>query len=235
MTTDSGGVPFGGRTLPDPGFAGDDGAADPRLAAALAAYASDPAAEQEVLAALSAARVLVPVIAADGDMALVTLVGTDGRRALPAFSSVSTLAGWDATARPVPIDGRRAALATVAEDTDVLVVDVAGPDTYVLEGVEALEALARGELAAPAYADDALAAYVAAAAAAVPSARAAYAAPSAEADAVVWVVLAEGADAEADLAAVAAALSAPPRRLLHGLAVATGPTPPPGARQVFSR
>ena len=51
-------TPVAGRT-PSPGFAGDD--ARPTLAAALAAYASDPRAE--VFLALQGARLLVPVLA----------------------------------------------------------------------------------------------------------------------------------------------------------------------------
>ena len=51
------------RSLPDPGFAGDDGSADPALAAALAAYDAEPDSRDlwlSALAALQDARVLVP-------------------------------------------------------------------------------------------------------------------------------------------------------------------------------
>ncbi|MBP8539568.1 SseB family protein, partial [Streptomyces sp. MK37H] len=51
------------KNIPDPGFSGDDGSADPRLTAALAAWADDRSAEPEVLAALTDARLLVPVVA----------------------------------------------------------------------------------------------------------------------------------------------------------------------------
>ena len=54
------------RTLPDPGFAGDEGGADPVLAAALASYEADPdsgALWLRALAALQDTRVLVPVVA----------------------------------------------------------------------------------------------------------------------------------------------------------------------------
>jgi hypothetical protein len=95
------------------------------------------------------------------DMALVTLVGTGGRRALPVFTSLTAQARWRADARPVPVEGRRAALAAAAEGADTLVVDVAGPWTYVLDGRHALEALARGDLAVPAYDDERLVAGVA--------------------------------------------------------------------------
>lgn len=55
------------KNIPDPGFAGDDGTADPALAAALAAYADDPSEAPGVLAALAGTRVLVPVVAVPGD------------------------------------------------------------------------------------------------------------------------------------------------------------------------
>ena len=56
------------RSIPDPGFADDDGGVDPVVAAALAAYdrageADEPAAHLEALAVLQDARVLVPVVA----------------------------------------------------------------------------------------------------------------------------------------------------------------------------
>ena len=114
----------GRRTIPDPGFAGDDGAAHPGLAAALAAYASDRGRHLEVFLALQGARLLVPVLAVPGDvevevergtreqtsapektsdMATVLVTGRDGRRAMLGFTSVETLAAWRADARPVPV------------------------------------------------------------------------------------------------------------------------------------
>ena len=36
-------------------------------------------------------------------MALPVMIGTDGRRALPAFTSLAALAAWDPAARPVPV------------------------------------------------------------------------------------------------------------------------------------
>src|SRR6476661_6777042 len=74
-------------------FRDDDGAADPQVAAALAAYQAGLGSEQAALAALAAARLLVPVVAvlADGsaapgdknsEMMLPTLIGQDGRPAV---------------------------------------------------------------------------------------------------------------------------------------------------------
>jgi type III secretion system (T3SS) SseB-like protein len=155
------------RSLPPPAFAGDIGTADPALAAALQAAADDAGRLPEVLAVLHHARVLTPVLAvateaatgASGmvedkraDMAVPLLEGEDGRRALPVFSSLDALSAWDAAARPVPVEGRRAALVAVSEGAEVLVIDVAGPVSCVLEEVE-VRALAQGRGTIPAYDD----------------------------------------------------------------------------------
>src|SRR6476646_11191035 len=80
-------------------FRDDDGTADPRVTEALAAYHAGQVSEHDVLAALAAARLLVPVVAvladgsaADGDknseMVLPTLIGQDGRPAVLAFTGL---------------------------------------------------------------------------------------------------------------------------------------------------
>ena len=56
---DSAGTPFGGRELTGSGFDHDTGAADPALVSALA----DPADEVTLMAAVAAARLLVPIVA----------------------------------------------------------------------------------------------------------------------------------------------------------------------------
>jgi len=141
--TDSAGTPWAGRSLSGAGFDSDDGAADPAWLAALAEVQRRPSADADALLVrtAAAARWLVPVVAVideqDGgahghivdrqtDMALVTLTGPDGRRALPVFTSVAALAAWDATARPVPVTAARAARAAVAEGCHVVVVDLGG-------------------------------------------------------------------------------------------------------------
>lgn len=153
--TDSAGVPWGGRSLPRPGFSGDDGGADPALQDALHSYAQCRAdgpsvleAHAKVLDALASARLLVPVVAVldeaatgvDGlhadkstDMALVTLAGRDGSPAVPAFTSFDRLMAWRADARPVPAEARRVAVSAVAEGASRIVLDPAGPITYVVE------------------------------------------------------------------------------------------------------
>jgi hypothetical protein len=154
----------GGVTRPDAKrlqgsvYVDDDGTADPALAQALARHGSGAAPYPEVLAALAAARVLVPVVAVLGevevgddglardkssDMAAVLLTGADGRPALLAFSGTPTLTSWDPAARPVPVASSLAAATAVQEGAAALVLDVAGPARFVVEGDD-LHRLAAG-------------------------------------------------------------------------------------------
>jgi hypothetical protein len=134
--------------------AGDTGGADPALAAALAAYAAGAATEHAVLTAVAASRLLVPIVAvlaeagADGteketEMALPTLIGNDGRKAVIAFTGTETVRRWRADARPVPVPAPRLWPAVAAERADAVVIDVAGPVPLVVEGAR-LRALASG-------------------------------------------------------------------------------------------
>lgn len=146
------------RLIPESGFADDTGAADPDLAAALASYAAEPTRSAEVLDVLGRARLLVPVVAVLGeveyddaglahdkssDMAAVLLQGNDGRMALLAFSGTESLTRWNPDARPVPVTAQLAAQAAIQDEAAALVVDVAGPTTFVVEG-EDLHGLAAG-------------------------------------------------------------------------------------------
>jgi hypothetical protein len=125
------------------GFDNDDGAADPALAAALAA--GDGGA---VLAALTRARLLVPVVAMLGeleldenglahdktsDMAVALLQGQDGRNALLAFSGTESLARWSPEARPMPAQTQLVATAAIQEGAAAIVLDIAGPAAGVIE------------------------------------------------------------------------------------------------------
>lgn len=147
------------RVLPDPGFADDDGNASVQVLAALAAYDEAPEVRYaETLALLQETRVLVPVMALLGDveydegglvhdktsdMATVLITGQDGRTALLSFTSTGTLAAWNPEARPVAVGLRKAALSAIQDGADALVVDIAGPVLFAVEGPE-LRALAEG-------------------------------------------------------------------------------------------
>ena len=133
---------------------GDTGGADPAVTTALAAYAAGAATEHAVLTAVAASRLLVPVVAvlaeanADGteketEMALPTLIGNAGRKAVIAFTSTDTVTRWRADARPVAVPAARLWPAAAAEQADAVVIDVAGPVPLVVEGAR-LRALASG-------------------------------------------------------------------------------------------
>ena len=134
--------------------AGDTGAADPAVSAALAGYASGQLPELAALTAVAAARLLVPVVAVlaeagdDGaeketEMALPTLIGHDGRKAVIAFTGTDSVSRWRADARPVPVPAPQLWAAVTAEQADAVVIDVAGPVPLVIEGAR-LAALAAG-------------------------------------------------------------------------------------------
>ena len=137
------------RTIPDPGFADDAGAGDPVLARLLAAHHDGAASSGSVLAALQDARLLVPVVAVLGevevdaqglahdkssDMAAVLVRAVDGSTGLLAFTSLETMARWDPQARPVPVTAATAATAAVQDGAEALLVDLAGPTSYVVDG-----------------------------------------------------------------------------------------------------
>ena len=146
-------------TIPDPGFAGDAGGVDPGLASAFAAYEADPAAlKNHTIVVLQDARFLVPVMAQVGeveyddqglahdkssDMSTVLMRGQDGRLALLAFTSTESLRMWNPQARPVPVPAAKAAAAAVHDNASAIVIDVAGPVTFVV-AEDDLRSLARG-------------------------------------------------------------------------------------------
>ncbi len=145
-----------GRPLPPSVFSGDTGAPDPALAGALAAFAADETPERsaQVYAALLSCRLVVGVEAVlveadasgadkESEMALATLVGRDGRHALPAFTGTEALARWRADARPVPVPALQAIGWALEQGFPAMVVDAAGPVPFVVEGA-ALRDLAAG-------------------------------------------------------------------------------------------
>jgi hypothetical protein len=138
----------------------------------LAAFSAGRGSEHAALTALADGRLLVPVVAvlteqlaaagsggtgtARGDdtdqagrgekaseMAMPTLIGMDGRRAMPAFTCLESLHGWQPDARPVPVAARNVWRAAV-EDSCAVVIDIAGPVPLAVEGAR-LVALARGD------------------------------------------------------------------------------------------
>lgn len=239
-----GSVTVANKNIPDSAFSDDDGSADPRLSAALAAWAEDRTAVGPVLEALKGARLLVPVVAVLGeveedanglrrektsDMAVPTLKA--GRRtALPAFTSTDALARWDPAARPVAVPLHQALRAAAHEKADTIVLDLAGPVPYELSG-PALRALAEGRTSADPLADPAVTEAVRAAVAAEPAVLRAHLGPG-QADGILALVLDPSAPAAETARAVAERLAADETlraRLVRGLDLALLPadaTPP---------
>jgi SseB protein N-terminal domain len=148
----------------------DRGDADPQVAAALGAFAAGRGSEHAALAALARARLLVPVVAVlaeaapaggtaagpggaagparglrrekTSEMALPTLLGSDGRRAVLAFTCLPSLTGWRPDARPVPVTAPQVWQAGTHEASAV-VIDIAGPVPFAVDGAR-LAALAEG-------------------------------------------------------------------------------------------
>lgn len=144
---DSAGVPWEGRSFESNPHAADDGSADPALLAALLRFRSGEGSQVEVVDAFRSARVLIPLIAEKGEegiapsglavdktqeLSIVTVAAPDGRRVQPVFSSVTAMQKWDATARPIPVEAIRAALAASSEDTDLIVLDPTSETEFVL-------------------------------------------------------------------------------------------------------
>lgn len=146
------------RTIPDLGFPDDDGAGAPTLLEALSSHSAGSASSGRVLSLLQDARLLVPVVAVLGeveldeqglahdkssDMAAVLVQSGNGRTGLLSFSSTDTMRRWDPEARPVPVTAATAATAALQEGAAALLVDLAGPASYVVTG-EDLTRLAAG-------------------------------------------------------------------------------------------
>ncbi|MBB6172472.1 hypothetical protein HNR23_002532 [Nocardiopsis mwathae] len=130
-------------------FRDDDGSADPQVTERLEAYSRGDIGDRQVLAALGPSRVLVPVVAVpteveegeDGlkrdkksEVAVPLMIGKDGRRGVLAFTSVDAVRRWREDARPVPVSAIEACKSAIDEGADALVIDVAGPITYAVQG-----------------------------------------------------------------------------------------------------
>ena len=162
---DSAGVPWAGRSFESNPHAGDDGSADAALLRALEDVHAGKGDAVAVVEAYRSARLLIPLVAEAGDvgvapsglavdktqeLSIVTVAAPDGRRVLPVFTSVATLAAWDPRARPVPVDGVRTALSAAADDTDLIVIDPTSSTEFVLRR-PAVWAIGQGQRWEPAH------------------------------------------------------------------------------------
>jgi hypothetical protein len=85
------------------------------------------------------------------EMAMPTLIGLDGRRAIHAFTCLESMRRWQPAARPVPAAAPPVWQAAV-EDSCAVVIDVAGPARLAVEGSR-LAAVARGDAVPVPWAD----------------------------------------------------------------------------------
>ena len=167
---DSAGVPWEGRSFESNPFSDDDGSADPALITALAEFRSNPADPREVFKAFSASRLLIPLLADLGesgegahgqtvdksaDLSIVTVQTPDGQTGLPVFSSVEAMSRWNKTARPVPSDAIRVALAAASEGNTRIVLDPASDTEFVFRR-PAIKAMAMQQDWVPSFLNEAV-------------------------------------------------------------------------------
>ena len=155
--TDSAGVPWQGRAFDANPFADDDGSARIELIQAIEEFqiSGDPS---EVFKEFCKSRLLIPLVAALGEsgegannlkvdksaeLSIVTVSTPDGATALPVFSSVQTMSTWNPSARPVPADAVRVALAAASEGNTRIVLDPTSPTEFVFRR-PAIAAIAQG-------------------------------------------------------------------------------------------
>lgn len=139
------------RTLgqPNASFAGDTGAPDPALRAVLADAYAGGLAYPRAVAALGAARLLLPIVAtgdehgAQGDgpdptrhaeMAAVLMESATGQKGVVVFTGIDLFTAWRGDARPVPCTLDDVAATAVETGSAAIVVDVNGPAPLVIEG-----------------------------------------------------------------------------------------------------
>jgi hypothetical protein len=145
-----------------PVTAGDTGTANPRLAAALRAWAAVPglATTAEVHAAYAGARVFLAITATStgtridagtglraesgAELSLLTLVGSAGGRAVPVFLDVGAAVGFRPGARPLPLPGPDACTAALQDDAVAVLLDPPGAAFTI--GGPALADLAAGRV-----------------------------------------------------------------------------------------
>lgn len=150
---DSAGVPWEGREFSQNSWSQDDGSTPEVLAQTLEGELD----KGKLFTALAQTRLLIPLLAELGesgvgahgqtvdksaDLAIVAVSTPDGKTAIPAFSSVAEMSAWNATARPVPVDVPKLAIAAVTEGHDRVVLDPAGRAIGIRR--PALAALAQG-------------------------------------------------------------------------------------------
>ncbi|MGV8883962.1 MAG: SseB family protein [Microbacteriaceae bacterium] len=144
---DSAGTPWEGRHFEPNHNADDDGSAPEALIEALRRFRAGEIGESDVIVVVRESRFLIPLLAHLGEsglndagqlidktqeLSIVTVIAPDGRRVLPVFTSVASMARWDSSARPVPADAVRIALAAASEQTDLVIIDPTSETEFVI-------------------------------------------------------------------------------------------------------
>ncbi len=166
------------------------------------------------------------------EMSLPTLIGADGRPAIPAFTSTDTLRRWREKARPVPAEAA-AVWQAAAADGCAVVVDVAGPVPLAIDGARLAALAGGGPVPLPSQDPDVLTAVRGAAAGQAAIAGLSLGDGGADCDMVIRLTLAAGcgpAQAEQAAGALAAEVMALlGGRLRRGIAIELdAETPPAG-------
>jgi hypothetical protein len=158
---DSAGRPWANRSFGhhDQSHADDDGSAPAALIEVLERFHRGSASHGDVVDVFRSARFLIPLVAEAGgvernaeglrvektqELSIVSVAGPDGRSVLPVFSSVEAMSRWNRTARPVPADGTRVALAAASDGTELVVIDPGSETEFALRR-PAVWAVAQGE------------------------------------------------------------------------------------------
>ncbi|MBG6107797.1 SseB family protein [Frigoribacterium sp. CG_9.8] len=165
--TDSAGQPWQGRQFEHRSASDDDGSAPEALMLALAQFSAGTLGQAGVVDTIRDSRMLIPLVAHLGEsdigahslmvdksaeLSIVTVAGPDGRNVMPVFSSVEAMRRWNPTARPVPADAVRVALAAASEGTELVVLDPTSPTEFVIRR-PALWAIAQSQPWIPSYLD----------------------------------------------------------------------------------
>lgn len=156
---DSAGVPWSGRELHENNFAQDDGSANPELIEVITRFQKGEATNEEVVAVIAQSRLLIPLLADLGEseigehghkvdksaeLSIVTVGTPDDQNGLPVFSSVAAMQNWNPTARPVPSDAIRVAVAAASEGNTRIVLDAEGATEFAIRR-PAISAIAQQE------------------------------------------------------------------------------------------
>jgi hypothetical protein len=145
--SDSAGVPWEGRSFESNDFSNDDGSASPELLFAIRQFRAGTKNIEAVIDEIRKSRLLIPLIAQLGDaevgsnglvvdksaeLSIVTVKSPDDQDSLVVFSSVSAMGIWNKTARPVPSDAVRVALAAASEMNTRVVLDPGSESEFVI-------------------------------------------------------------------------------------------------------